>query len=383
MTTPIERVVQKIASRYQTLAPSLAEPVPFAIRVGDEPPHVVGGRDPVFTIVVRNRPGFAALRALDLARVGQAYLSGDLDIDGAIVHALSVREIFSDFHPLRRAWHVVRPALVGQVSNDKRVIAHHYDHDDDFYLLFLDARHRCYSHGVFAHDDEPLEDAIERKLDFAAAATNLQPGQRVLDIGAGWGAFAEYGARRGFHVTSLTISKQSERFVRGHLARVGLPGRVLLEHLFEHRPDEPYDAIVNLGVTEHLPDYRATLAHYERLLKPGGTVYLDASAGRVRRDLSTFLLQHLFPGNGTPMVLHQYLAEVARSTFSVRAVHDDRYNYLLTVRGWLARLERNAAEIERRWGRSLYRAFQLYLAGCADGFARDTIQAYRVVLRCA
>jgi cyclopropane-fatty-acyl-phospholipid synthase len=381
MGTSIEGLVQKIASRYHALAPSLLDPVPFAIRVGDETPHVDGGHDPAFTIVVRNGPGLAALRALDLAEVGQAYLSGDLDIHGDLQRALAMRDLFSDFHPLRRAWHIVRPALIGQVMNDKRVIAHHYDHDDAFYLLFLDERHRCYSQGIFAHDGEPLESGIERKLAFAIEATGLQPGQRVLDIGAGWGAFPEYAGRRGIHVTSLTISKQSERFVRGLIEREGLPCRVLLEHLFEHRPDEPYDAIVNLGVTEHLPDYRSTLVHYRRLLKPGGKVYLDASAARVRRDLSTFLLQHLFPGNGTPMVLHQYLAEVARSPFSVRAVHDDRHNYFLTVKGWLERLERNGAEIERRWGRQLFRAFQLYLAGCADGFSRDTIQAYRVVLQ--
>jgi cyclopropane-fatty-acyl-phospholipid synthase len=383
MGTSVEHLVQRITERYHALTADHADPVPFAIRVGDGPAHHVGGREPAFTIVVRGRSGLAALRGLDLFEVGQAYLRGDLDIDGELSRALSLRDLFSDFHPVRRAWHYVRPLFVGQVASDKSAISHHYDHDDEFYLLFLDRAHRCYSHGIFERDDEPLETAIGRKLAFAAEQTGLRPGHRVLDIGTGWGAFLEYGGRRGFDVTSLTISRQSARFANALLARESLGGRVALEHLYEHRPAEPYDAIVNLGVTEHLPDYRATLEHYRRLLKPGGVVYLDASAARSRNDLSTFLLKHLFPGNGTPMVLHQLLAEVARSPFSVRAVYDDRHNYLLTVRRWLDGLERNAAEIERRWGRALYRAFQLYLAGCADGFSRDAIQAYRVVLRLA
>jgi cyclopropane-fatty-acyl-phospholipid synthase len=383
-STSTERVVRRIATRYHEARRSgRADPAPFAIRVDDGPAHLIGEREPAVTLVVRGRRGLDALHGLDLVEIGQAYLHGDLDIDGDVSRALSLRDLFTDFHPLRRAWHYVRPRLVGQVSNDKHVIAHHYDHDDEFYLLFLDAAHRCYSHGIFERDDEPLETAIARKLGFAVAQTGLRPGMRVLDIGTGWGAFLEYGGRHGLDVTSLTISKQSSRFANALLARERLPGRVLLEHLYEHRPGRPYDAIVNLGVTEHLPDYATTLAHYGRLLKPGGFVYLDASAARTRSDLSTFLLQHLFPGNGTPMVLHEYLAAVAASPFALRAVYDDRHNYFLTVRRWLAGLERNAAEIERRWGRTLFRSFQLYLAGCADGFARDTIQAYRVVLQLA
>ncbi|HKG93026.1 MAG TPA: class I SAM-dependent methyltransferase [Gemmatimonadaceae bacterium] len=342
--------------------------------------HVFGSGEPAFTIVVRDREGLAALRSLDITAVGEAYLRGAVDVEGELWRTLALRDLFSDRDLVRRAWHFLRPLFHGQVASDKYWIAHHYEYPPEFYLLFLDRQYRCYSHGVFARDDEPLESAIARKLDFAAEAAGIRPGMRVLDIGGGWGAFVEYGGRRGIHVTSLTISEESERFIQALIDRQRLPCRVVREHLYEHRPGAPYDAIVNLGVTEHLPDYRATLQIYERLLKPGGRIYLDASAARKRHDLSTFLLRYIFPGNGTPLCLHEYLAEVARSRFSVAAVHNDRHNYLLTTKHWAQRLEDNRAEIERRWGKAVHRVFQLYLWGCVDGFLRDTIQAYRVVL---
>ena len=288
--------------------------------------------------------------------------------------------MFSDRHPFTNIWRFLRPSLFGQVNSDKKWIADHYEREADFYLAFLDRRHRCYSQALFASPDEALEDAQTHKLDAAADALDLPPGARVLDVGGGWGAFTEHGGRRGLHVTSLTISKASERFIQGVIDSQALPCRVLREHLMEHEPAEPYDGIVNLGVTEHLPDYAATLKKYQRLLKPGGRIYLDASAARVSHDYSAFLLRHLFPGNGTTLCLHKYLEAVAASPFEVVRVHNDRDNYRLTTWHWARNLDENRGDIERRFGPETWRTFRLYLWGCVDGFERDMVQAYRWVL---
>jgi cyclopropane-fatty-acyl-phospholipid synthase len=156
---------------------------------------------------------------------------------------------------------------------------------------------------------------------------------------------------------------------------------VLQEHFLEHRAEEPYDAIVNLGVTEHLPDYAASLAQYRRLLKPGGRVYLDACASRRKFPFSSFVYRFVFPGNASPLCLHDYLTEVAKTPFEVLAVHNDRESYRLTCLHWAQNLERARGEIERRFGRRQFRRFQLYLWGCVDVFERDEIGAYRMVLR--
>lgn len=208
-----------------------------------------------------------------------------------------------------------------------------------------------------------------------------KPGDRILDIGSGWGAFVEYAGNKGVHVTSLTISQRSQQYVQKIIEEQNLPCKVLLEHFLEYQPNEQYDAIVNCGVTEHLPDYAASLKHYQQLLKPGGHLYLDASADRVKHAQGTFMSKYVFEGNASLLCLHEYLTEVAKSPFEIVGVWNDRHNYYLTTKPWAKRLDQNREEIERRWGKKLYRIFQLYLWGSAEGFSSGMIDAYRVVLR--
>jgi cyclopropane-fatty-acyl-phospholipid synthase len=365
---------ERLSSRLPADAP------PFAIQTPGSGRWSFGSGTPKATIVVNSATGMAALLSLDATRVAEAYRKGALEVVGDLQALLSLRGVFRDLHPLTSAWRYLRPRIFGRIASDTAWIADHYEYSDDFYMQFLDARHRCYSQAVFASDDEPLEDAQSRKLQFAVDAIGVKPGARVLDIGGGWGAFTEYGGQRGLHVTSLTLSRASESYIQRLIDQQGLPCRILREHLFVHRPEQPYDAIVNLGVTEHLPDYPATLATYRRLLKPGGRIYLDASAARTAHDVSAFLLRHLFPGNGTVLCLHKYLKAVSDTPFAVLNVINDRHNYLLTARHWAENLDVHRDEIIAGWGEPLYRTFRLYLWGCVDGFTRDIIQAYRLVL---
>ncbi len=343
--------------------------------------HHFGQGTPTLRVLVRTTAGQAALGSIDETRLCEAFMAGDLDLEGDLLAVFRLRHTFTDLHPVLETWNkYLQPRLLGQVQSDKRWIAAHYDEDPDFYLLFLGA-FRCYSHGIFLQDDEPLDTGIQRKLDFALSSTGARPGQRVLDIGAGWGAMTEYGGRQGIHITSLTISEQSERYVNQLIQERKLPCRVIRQHLLEYRTEERFDAIVNLGVTEHLPDYAATLEQYQRLLKPGGRIYLDACSARTKFPFSSFMYQYIFPGNPSPLCLHEYLAEVAKTPFEVVAVHNDRNNYALTCRHWAERLEQAKPEIIRRWGQSWFRRFQLWLWGCVDVFSHDGYGAYRVVLQ--
>jgi cyclopropane-fatty-acyl-phospholipid synthase len=369
-----------MVNKWHASLDASGKPATFALQLKGRPPRVYGGGEPAFTLVVNDESGLKALSSLDGTTVIEAYMSGALDVEGDLTAALSLREMFTDRHPLRHLWRFVRPLLFGQVKSDAGWIQQHYDYDADFYLLFLDRDHRCYSQGVFEDDGEPLEAGIRRKLDFAFESAGLKPGDSVLDIGAGWGAFAQYAGRRGVKVTSLTISEASEKFVNALIERENLPCRVVREHLLAYSPGERYDAVVNMGVTEHLPDYRATLAKYRELLRPGGRVYLDASASRVKHEGHSFIYRHIFPGNGSFWCLHDYLAQLAATPFRLRAVHDDRHSYYLTTKYWAENLDRNREEVARRWGKALYRKFQIYLWGSTKGFQDDDLQAYRAVL---
>jgi cyclopropane-fatty-acyl-phospholipid synthase len=373
------RLVKMLEKHYDALT-TARDTVPFGLRMAGGPQHVFGGERPAFTLVLKEPDAVAALSTMDTMHIGEAYLRGALDVEGDFLRLLSMRELFSDRHPLRWAWKFVRPLMFGQVKTDAENIADHYDEEPDFYLAWLDRDYRCYSQGVFERDDEPLEAGIRRKLDFTLEQIGVKEGDRVLDVGGGWGAWTQFAGERGIRVTSLTISQASERFINGLINRLRLPCRVVREHLFEHESAEKYDAIVNLGVTEHLPDYGRTLKKYASLLKPGGRMVLDASASRRKYAVSGFFEKHIYRGNGTTLCLHDYLAHVSRSPFSVDVVYNDTYNYELTSRHWAQNLDAHREEIERHFGTEQYRRFQIYLWGCVDGFRRDVVQAYRWVM---
>ena len=379
MNPTFERVVQKFGDRYSRYFNGSSR-AGFALRAPDGAGHTFGNGHPAFTLAAEDDRGLEALDSLDQLVIAESYLRGHIDVEGDFEALLTHRNFFPDLHPALRAWRFIKPRISGQVKSDQGWISHHYDIDADFFLAFLDARHRCYSHGIFEHDDESLEVAITRKLDFALDSIRAKPGDRVLDVGGGWGAFTEYAGCKGIRVTSLTISRESEKFLNELIRREQIPCTARYEHLYEHSPAEPYDAIVVLGVTEHLPDYDKSLAKYRSLLRPGGRVYLDASAKRRKFQVSAFLQKHIYPGNGSPMCLHDYLRAVAASPFLLEGVWDDRHSYALTAREWALRLDATREEVERRWGKAQYRKFRLFLWGCADGFSRDDLQAYRVVL---
>jgi cyclopropane-fatty-acyl-phospholipid synthase len=245
--------------------------------------------------------------------------------------------------------------------------------------MFMDST-RCYSQAVFEREDETLETAQRRKLDFALASCRVQPGDRVLDVGGGWGTFTEHAGRQGIQVTSLTISRESEQFLVDLIRELRLPCQAIYQDFFEHTSPEPYDAITILGVMEHLSDYPAVLRQCQRLLKPGGRVYLDASAFREKYSKPTFISRYIFPGNHSYFCLHDFLTEVDKTEFEMLESHNDRLSYYLTCKAWARNLETHRDEIIRRWGDRLYRSFRLYLWGSAYAFFSHGLEAFRVVL---
>ena len=200
------RLMQFMESLVSSLPPDTA----FELELNGTQ-QSVGNGNVKFRVAIHNRRGVAALTSMDEKRIGEAYLDGDITIEGDLVAALDLRTRLTDRHWLFYLWSTYGQRLLfGQADRDKEWIRQHYDNESDFYLLFLDKQHRCYSHGYFEDADEPLERAIRRKLNTAIEACGIKPGWRVLDIGAGWGAFAEYAGEQGVRVTSLTISAESE-----------------------------------------------------------------------------------------------------------------------------------------------------------------------------
>jgi cyclopropane-fatty-acyl-phospholipid synthase len=383
------RLVETLRERYRReLTRDGSRARPFELRLPDRGRWRIGegeggdGDGPAFTVSVVTERGFRALAAFDELAVAEAYMDGDLDLEGDLLAVLKARPVLGDRRTLHYLWQTyLQPTLLGQTGRDKKWIASHYDVDPEFFLLWLDSELRGYSHGFFERDDETLEAGMVRKFRYAFDACGIRPGQRVLDIGGGWGSFLQFAGEQGVEVTSITISDASERTMKELIARRGYQGcEVVKEHFLEYRPRQRFDAVVNLGVTEHLPDYRRTLAQYERVLEPGRRVYLDAYSG-AKHGMPSFISKWVFEGNTSPLCLPDYLAEVARTPFEVVLVKNDRHNYFLTCKKWAENLEAHRDEVIARWGRHLYRRFVLYLWAAANSFETGTLSAHRMILQ--
>jgi cyclopropane-fatty-acyl-phospholipid synthase len=352
---------------------------PFSIRLPNNSVYNFGDGEPAFTISLKDRKALSAIARFDELSFTEAYINGSLDIEGDIWAVMVCRQILSDIRPVHSLWRRIEPLLAGQVRTNKRAIAEHYEHEDEFYLMFMDPT-RCYSQAVFEHDDEPLETAQRRKLDIVVQSCELKPGDRVLDVGGGWGTLVEHAGKQGIQVTALTIARKSEEYINSLIQRLQLPCKVIYGDFYEHTSPEPYDAIAILGVMEHLPDYAAVVKQFQHLLKPGGKIYLDASSFREKYSKPTFISRYVYPGNHRYFCLHEFLAQVAKTNLEIRTIYNDRHSYYLTCREWARNLDAEREEIIRRWGEKVYRIFRLYLWGASHSFFNRGMDAFRVVL---
>ena len=177
------RLQRALDDRLRSVGPDIS----FSLVWPDGEVQQFGSSRPTFQVRFRNAKGVRAAATLDELRFCEAYMEGDIDIDGSMYDLFHLRGVMRDVRPLKR----LTAFLYRHVLNTSRLrqkwIGHHYDEPVELFASFLDPEHLCYSHGFFESRDEPLETAMTRKLEYAIAATRLQPGMRVLDIGGGWG----------------------------------------------------------------------------------------------------------------------------------------------------------------------------------------------------
>ena len=354
--------------------------IPFSIELPDGAKRTVGQGEPAFHVGLRNERAIKALRTLDEADIAEAYLQGDIDIEGDMLKPFALRATLDDSHPLVAAWRFVQPLLFGQVYTNKQAIASHYNLDPKLFLSFLDPVFPAYSQGIYENDDEPLSKALERKFDWAIEKCELGPGKRVLEIGPGWGAFSGHALQSGIQYTGITNSEVSQSFLRDKLANFGDQFDILLTDFYDFEPDEPYDAIVIMGVIEHLPNYEKVLRKFYRLLKPGGLVFLDGSAARKKYELSTFMVRYIYPGNHSFLVLDDFLNKMNKTEFECEEIHSDRWSYYLTFKQWAENLEANKDYVLKTFGEFEYRRFRLYLWGATYEFLSRNLDCYRMIL---
>jgi cyclopropane-fatty-acyl-phospholipid synthase len=353
---------------------------PFTVELPSGESRKVGDGEPTFMIGLRNERALRAVRSLDEGNISEAYIHGDIDLEGDMMKPFDLRKSLDDQHPLVAAWRFLEPLLFGQVYTNKRAISSHYNADPNLFLSFLDPVFPAYSQGVYESDDEPLAKALQRKFDWALEQCGIGKGTRVLEIGPGWGAFAGHALQAGARFTGITNSEVSQTYLRGKLANFGDNFNIELTDFYEYQPKEKFDAIVIMGVIEHLPDYERVLKKFSSLLKQGGKVFLDGSAWKKKYELSTFMIRHIYPGNHSFLVLDDFLNKMLKTDFEVDVIHNDRWSYYLTFKQWAMNLDAHKDYIQRTFGDFEFRKFRLYLWGATYEFLHRNLDCYRLIL---
>jgi cyclopropane-fatty-acyl-phospholipid synthase len=376
----------------------------FAIRLWDGT-LIPAAEQPLFTLEV-NDPG--ALRAafkppVDL-NAGRAFASGLLDVDGdveaAVDELLEVMEQPSGAALLRLTM-LLRKLPAGPLpplreaklsgkrhtlARDRAAIGFHYDQPVAFYKTFLD-RDLVYSCAYFDPDVADLDEAQRAKIDYSLRKLRLQPGERLLDIGCGWGALVVRAAQEfGAYVLGVTLSQRQVEEARKRIRQAGVEERARVE-LWDYRelPATTFDKIVSIGMFEHvgrekLPEYFDTAF---RLLKNGG-LFLNHGIALEQRNLrdgkaSGFMDRFIFP-DGELVKVSDALQIAEDTGFEVRDVENLREHYMRTLRAWVGNLERNRDAAIEAAGLQSYRAWRLYMAGSAQGFRTGRMGLFQSLL---
>ncbi|GGD54261.1 SAM-dependent methyltransferase [Pseudoxanthomonas indica] len=279
---------------------------------------------------------------------------------------------------LLRLWHAAR---VNSRTGSRRNIAAHYDLGNAFFALFLSAD-MMYSSAIFADAEESLEQASRRKLDRICRWLQLAPGDRVIEIGSGWGGFAEHAARHyGCHVTTTTISAEQYQSAQMRMVAAGLQEQVSVLQLDYRDLRGQYDKLVSIEMIEavgahYLPGYFAQL---QKLLKPGGLALIQAITiedHRYEQALHSvdFIKRHVFPGSFIPSLEAISRARAGNSDLYVIVQEDFGESYALTLNAWRQRfLQQLPAVRAQGFDEDFIRLWEFYLAYCEGGFRERSI----------
>lgn len=273
--------------------------------------------------------------------------------------------------------------------NNTEYIQFHYDVGNEFYKLFLDPEMQ-YTCGYFTDWNNSLEQAQHDKLDMICRKLRLQEGERMLDIGCGWGGLICHAAKNfGVHAHGITLSQQQHDFAKEKIERLGLADRVSVAICDYADHVGTYDKISSIGMSEHIgvANYPRYFNKINSMLRDRGVMLNHAIARRAKnskraaariRPERKFLLKYIFPGSElTPVGMTTDFME--NSGFEIHDVESWREHYALTTKFWCQRLSANKDEAIRLVGAERYRLWVAYLAGASGGFTNGSIKLFQVV----
>lgn len=393
----MQSLLPKIESQLSSLS------VPIALQLPDG--RQVARAGARVTLAFKDWSALAKLGGRQIGAIGEAYVEGRVQIEGAMRDLIDAAVGLLPGNPAETNtgwWSRLQRRAKSHGSHslgkDAAQIEFHYDVSDDFYALWLDPR-RVYSCAYFSDPAMTLAEAQEAKLDHICRKLMLQPGERYLDIGSGWGALLLWAAEHyGVDATGITLSKNQHAHVQQLIEQKGLQGRVRVELRDYRELDEgkPFDKISSIGMFEHVGS--ANMGRYFRkihaLLSPGGLVMNHGITSgqldyrQLGNGMGDFIEKYIFPGGELLHVTH-VLRETAAAGLEMVDTENLRPHYARTLWAWSDSLEERLAEarevLQRSGGRQgenaerILRAYRLYLAGSAMSFEQGWISLHQML----
>lgn len=340
----------------------------------------------------------------NIGAIASAVVEGHADLYGPMREVMAVAADLLPQAPIHNhaSWwqdilHYTHSLSHHTLSKDAAQIQFHYDISDEFYALWLDSK-RIYSCAYYADDTMNLEQAQSAKLDLICRKLNLQNGERLLDIGCGWGGLLIYAAEHyGVYGTGITLSHHQFAYAKKLIQQRGLQERVRI-HFCDYRQfddDLAYDKLASIGMFEHVgkANMDAYFATLKLLVKPGGMILNHGiSAGgtgnnKLGGGMGEFIGQYIFPG-GELMHIGEVLSHATRAGLESVDIENLRPHYAKTLWAWSDALENQLFEAQRileqsmdaQAARRTLKAYRLYLAGCAMGFEQGWISLYQSLI---
>lgn len=356
---------------------------PFLIKFkGKE--YQVGEGTPLFTVVFHKEIPLSALTASTSLALGEAYMNGDLEVEGDLYFALDhfmgqMGSFDVDESALKKLLH----SSTGK-KNQREEVQSHYDIGNDFYKLWLDET-MSYSCGYFLRDNDTLYQAQVNKVDYILKKLHLEEGMSLLDIGCGWGFLLIEAAKKyGVHGTGITLSKEQHKEFQERIHAEHLEGQLKVE-LADYRelPDiikTPFDRVVSVGMVEHVgrENYQLFIDCVRNVMKPGGLFLLHFISGLKEHPGDPWIKKYIFPGGVIPS-LREILTCAAERNFHTIDVENLRQHYNRTLLCWVKNFHEHADEVREIFDERFIRMWDLYLSACAATFHNGIIDLHQIL----